>query len=135
VPVLVVLFAVYAFIAAGLEAARAFSSAKAGPVIVHLLLALVDLAAGVVALAWQGRAKVSMLMAKNRRQPPPIRGPREAGIRPAQARLAQLRRSLRRGWDHPAEQPVRYRALSPVQPLPPLRSRAFPYPAIDGGYW
>ena len=62
-----VLFAVYAFIAAGLEAARAFSSAKAGPVIVHLLLALVYLAAGVVALAWPGRAAVSMLMAKNRR--------------------------------------------------------------------
>jgi hypothetical protein len=76
------LFAVYAFIAAGLEAARAFSSAKAGPVIGHFLLALVGLAAGVVALAWPGRAEVSMLMAKNRRQPPSIRGPREAGIGP-----------------------------------------------------
>ncbi len=49
---LVILFAVYAFIAAGLEAVRAFSSAKAGPVFGHLLLGLLDLAAGVIALAW-----------------------------------------------------------------------------------
>src|SRR5499427_11050111 len=49
---LVILFAVYAFIAAGLEAMRAFSSRKAGPVIGHLLLALVDVAAGVIALVW-----------------------------------------------------------------------------------
>jgi len=35
---LVIVFAVYAFIAAGLQAARAFNSAKAGPVIGHLLL-------------------------------------------------------------------------------------------------
>jgi hypothetical protein len=102
--VLVVLFAVYVFIAAGLKAARAFSSVKTGPVIVHLLLALVDLAAGLIALAWPGQAEVSMLIAKNRRQPPSIRGPREAGSGRAQARLAQLRRSLRRGWDRLAEQ-------------------------------
>jgi uncharacterized membrane protein HdeD (DUF308 family) len=49
---LVILFAVYAFIDAGLEGMRAFSSGKAGPVIGHLLLALIDLAAGVVALVW-----------------------------------------------------------------------------------
>ena len=49
---LVVLFAVYAFIAAGLQAMRAFSSPKAGPVFGHLLLGLLDLAAGVIALAW-----------------------------------------------------------------------------------
>jgi uncharacterized membrane protein HdeD (DUF308 family) len=49
---LVILFAVYAFIASGLEAMRAFSSAKAGQVIGHLLLGLADLAAGVIALAW-----------------------------------------------------------------------------------
>ena len=54
-PALLVLFAVYGFIAAGLKTARAFSSAKTGPVIVHLLLALVDLAAEVVA-RWPGRA-------------------------------------------------------------------------------
>ena len=49
---LVILFAVYAFMAAGLQAARAFSSRDAGPVFGHLLLALIDLAAGVVALVW-----------------------------------------------------------------------------------
>jgi uncharacterized membrane protein HdeD (DUF308 family) len=49
---LVILFAVYAFLAAGLEAARAFSSRDAGPVVGHLLLGLLDLAAGVIALVW-----------------------------------------------------------------------------------
>ena len=51
---LVILFAVYAFIAAGMQAARAFSSRDAGPVFGHLLLGLFDLAAGVVALVWPG---------------------------------------------------------------------------------
>ena len=49
---LVILFAVYAFMDAGLQAARAFSSGSAGPVFGHLLLGLVDLAAGVIALVW-----------------------------------------------------------------------------------
>jgi len=49
---LVILFAVYAFIAAGLQAMRAFSSRHAGPVVGHLLLGLLDLAAGAIALAW-----------------------------------------------------------------------------------
>jgi uncharacterized membrane protein HdeD (DUF308 family) len=49
---LVILFAVYAFMAAGLQGARAFSSRDAGPVFGHLLLGLIDLAAGVVALVW-----------------------------------------------------------------------------------
>src|SRR6202050_5192884 len=49
---LVILFAVYAFMDAGLQGARAFSSRDAGPVFGHLLLALIDLAAGVVALIW-----------------------------------------------------------------------------------
>jgi uncharacterized membrane protein HdeD (DUF308 family) len=49
---LVILFAIYAFIDAGVEAVRAFSSGTAGPVVGHLLLGLVDLAAGVVALIW-----------------------------------------------------------------------------------
>src|SRR5271154_5210929 len=51
---LVILFAIYAFMAAGLQGARAFSSRNAGPVFGHLLLGLIDLAAGVVALAWPG---------------------------------------------------------------------------------
>jgi uncharacterized membrane protein HdeD (DUF308 family) len=59
---LVILFAVYAFIAAGLEAVRAFSSAKAGPVIGHLLLGLVDLAAGVIALAWPGPSALVLVL-------------------------------------------------------------------------
>jgi uncharacterized membrane protein HdeD (DUF308 family) len=49
---LVILFAVYAFMDAGLQTARAFSSRTAGPVLGHLLLALVDVVAGVFALAW-----------------------------------------------------------------------------------
>ena len=49
---LVILFAVYAFMDAGLQMARAFSSGSAGPVFGHLLLGLVDLAAGVIALVW-----------------------------------------------------------------------------------
>src|SRR5499433_1123668 len=51
---LVILFAVFAFMDAGLQAARAFSSRSAGPVFGHLLLALISLAAGVVALVWPG---------------------------------------------------------------------------------
>ena len=51
---LVILFAIYAFMGAGLQAASAFSSRNAGPVAGHLLLGLIDLAAGVVALAWPG---------------------------------------------------------------------------------
>src|SRR5262249_14722665 len=50
----VILFAIYAFMDAGLQAARAFSSRSAGPVFGHLLLALIGLAAGVVALVWPG---------------------------------------------------------------------------------
>jgi uncharacterized membrane protein HdeD (DUF308 family) len=49
---LVLVFAIYAFIDAGLEAMRAFSSRTAGPVFGHLLLGLISIAAGVVALAW-----------------------------------------------------------------------------------
>ena len=49
---LVILFAVYAFMSAGLQATRAFSSRTAGPVFGHLLLGLIDLAAGVIALVW-----------------------------------------------------------------------------------
>ena len=59
---LVILFAVYAFIAAGLEAARAFSSRKAGPVFGHLLLGLVDLAAGVIALVWPGPTALVLVL-------------------------------------------------------------------------
>ncbi len=59
---LVILFAVYAFMASGLEAMQAFSSRKAGPVFGHLLLALIALAAGVVALAWPGPTALVLVL-------------------------------------------------------------------------
>ena len=48
----VILFAVYAFIAAAMDAVRAFSSRGAGSVLGYLLLALLSAAAGVIALVW-----------------------------------------------------------------------------------
>jgi uncharacterized membrane protein HdeD (DUF308 family) len=48
----VILFAVYAFLAAGMEAMRAFRSQSAGPVAGRLVLALLDVAAGIIALVW-----------------------------------------------------------------------------------
>jgi uncharacterized membrane protein HdeD (DUF308 family) len=51
---LVILFAVYCFMDAGIEATRAFSGRSAGPVFGHLLLALIDVAAGIVAIVWPG---------------------------------------------------------------------------------
>src|SRR5215470_14860030 len=59
---LVILFAVYAFMAAGLQAARAFSSRNAGPAFGHLLLGLADLAAGVIALAWPGPTALVLVL-------------------------------------------------------------------------
>jgi uncharacterized membrane protein HdeD (DUF308 family) len=59
---LVILFAVYAFIAAGLETMRAFGSAQAGPVAGHLLLGLADLAAGVIALTWPGPTALVLVL-------------------------------------------------------------------------
>jgi len=51
---LVILFAVYAFIDAGLQAMRTFSSDSAGPVFGHLVLGLIGIAAGIIALVWPG---------------------------------------------------------------------------------
>jgi uncharacterized membrane protein HdeD (DUF308 family) len=50
--VLVIMFAIYAFTDAVVQGARAFSSDGFGPVLGHLLLGLIDLAAGLFALAW-----------------------------------------------------------------------------------
>src|SRR4051795_10397578 len=50
----VVLFALFAFMSAFSDGARAFASDRAGPVVGWLLLALLSLAAGVVALVWPG---------------------------------------------------------------------------------
>jgi uncharacterized membrane protein HdeD (DUF308 family) len=51
---LVILFAIYAFMDGGLQVARAFASRSAGPILGHLLLALVDFAAGLIAIVWPG---------------------------------------------------------------------------------
>src|SRR5215472_13286403 len=59
---LVILFAVYAFIDAGLQAVRAFSSDTAGPVFGHLLLALIALAAGVIAIVWPGPTALVLVL-------------------------------------------------------------------------
>jgi uncharacterized membrane protein HdeD (DUF308 family) len=59
---LVYLFAIYAFLAAGAEGVRAFSSGKAGPVIGHLLLALIDVVAGVIALVWPGPTALVLVL-------------------------------------------------------------------------
>ena len=59
---LVILFAIYAFIAAGMEAVKAFSSDTAGPVMGHLLLGLLDVGAGVIALAWPGPTALVLVL-------------------------------------------------------------------------
>lgn len=48
----VILFAVYAFLAAITDAMRAFASDHVGPVVGYLLLALLSASAGVAALVW-----------------------------------------------------------------------------------
>jgi uncharacterized membrane protein HdeD (DUF308 family) len=58
----VILFAVYAFIASALDAARAFSSDRGGAVVGHLLLSVLSLAAGVVALIWPGPTAVVLTL-------------------------------------------------------------------------
>ena len=59
---LVILFAVYAFVDAGLQGVRAFSSRTAGPVLSHLLMGLVDIAAGVIALVWPGPTALVLVL-------------------------------------------------------------------------
>jgi uncharacterized membrane protein HdeD (DUF308 family) len=59
---LVVLFAVYALIGAGLQSLLAFSSVGAGSVFGHLLLGLIDLAAGVIALVWPGPTALVLVL-------------------------------------------------------------------------
>ena len=59
---LVILFAVYAFISAGLRAMQAFSSVTAGPIFGNLLLALIDLGAGVIAVVWPGVTALALVL-------------------------------------------------------------------------
>jgi uncharacterized membrane protein HdeD (DUF308 family) len=58
----VILFAVYAFIAAVMDAARAFNSSRAGPVAGYLLLAVLSAAAGVVALVWPNITVLALVL-------------------------------------------------------------------------
>jgi uncharacterized membrane protein HdeD (DUF308 family) len=58
----IILFAVYAFIASGMDAARAFTSDRGGSVVGHLLLSVLSLAAGVVALIWPGPTAVVLTL-------------------------------------------------------------------------
>ena len=51
---IVILFAVYAFVSGAAAAARAFAGRYAGRVVGYLLLALLDVVAGIAALAWPG---------------------------------------------------------------------------------
>ena len=57
-----ILFVVYAFIAAGLQATRGFGSRNAGSVGGHLLLAMLDLAAGIVALVWPSITALALVL-------------------------------------------------------------------------
>jgi uncharacterized membrane protein HdeD (DUF308 family) len=59
---LVILFAVYAFIASGFHLLRSFTGDRAGPVLGDLLLALVHLAVGVVALVWPQPTALVLVM-------------------------------------------------------------------------
>lgn len=59
---LVTLFAIFAFIGAGQQASRSYRSATVGPVFGHLLLALIDLVAGVVALLWPGPTALVLVL-------------------------------------------------------------------------
>ncbi|MCU1657422.1 MAG: protein of unknown function rane [Pseudonocardiales bacterium] len=58
----VILFAVYAFLSGGMQAMRAFRSETAWPVAGGLVLSLLDVAAGVVALAWPGITALALAL-------------------------------------------------------------------------
>jgi uncharacterized membrane protein HdeD (DUF308 family) len=57
---LVVVFAVYAFMDAGVQAIRAFSGIRTGAANTRILVALVDVAAGVVAVAYPNITAVAL---------------------------------------------------------------------------
>jgi uncharacterized membrane protein HdeD (DUF308 family) len=58
----VIIFAVAVFLDAFYQGARAFSSNKAGPLAGHLLLAILDLAAGVAAIVWPGITAIALTL-------------------------------------------------------------------------
>jgi uncharacterized membrane protein HdeD (DUF308 family) len=57
----VILFAIYAFVAAATSAATAFASDRAGQVAGGLILAVLDVAAGLAALAWPDITAVALV--------------------------------------------------------------------------
>jgi uncharacterized membrane protein HdeD (DUF308 family) len=59
---LVVLFAVYAFMDAVVQAVRAFSGVRTGAANARILIALVDVAAGVVAIAYPNITAVALVV-------------------------------------------------------------------------
>jgi len=59
---LVITFAVYAFAESFAQLVTAFNSDGAKPVVGHLLLGLVDIAAGVIAVAWPGATALVLVM-------------------------------------------------------------------------
>lgn len=60
---LIILFAAYCFMDAITEATRAFSSDGAGHVTGYLLLALINVAAGIVAIVWPGSTALVLVVA------------------------------------------------------------------------
>jgi uncharacterized membrane protein HdeD (DUF308 family) len=59
---LVLLFAIYALGDGAVQLGAAFSSKSGGPVARHLLLALLDIGAGVVAIAWPGITALALTL-------------------------------------------------------------------------
>jgi uncharacterized membrane protein HdeD (DUF308 family) len=59
---LVIMFAIYAFIEAAAQLTLAFRSDGAKPVIGHLLVGLVDVAAGTTAFAWPGATALVLVL-------------------------------------------------------------------------
>jgi uncharacterized membrane protein HdeD (DUF308 family) len=57
----VIIFAVYAFLAGFTEFGRAFTSATGGQVAGHIALGLLDLAAGVIAIAWPDITAIALV--------------------------------------------------------------------------
>jgi len=58
----VILFAVYAFMAATTEFGVAFASRAVGPVTGHILLAVIDVAAAITALDWPGITALALVI-------------------------------------------------------------------------
>jgi uncharacterized membrane protein HdeD (DUF308 family) len=58
----VILFAIYAFLAAVTDGMRAFGSDRAGPVLAWVVLAALSVVAGIVALVWPGITALALVI-------------------------------------------------------------------------